>query len=152
MRMRAETHVKWTPFLLTANINTAYKQINSFSLLYITFEDTVMVFKQSYLLKNLQIKLQKGLSCHFLLTANLTETQEDHADNPHAKNEDPSTIPYHWDTEWNMVPLVAYKQLNTRSKRFYSELQTLKQMERIKLKLANRLWIFSLLLKRNVHL
>lgn len=46
---------------------------------------------------------------------------------------------YHWDITLNMVSSAAYKKgLNTRTKSFYSELQSVKQMKK---KINQNLWM-----------
>lgn len=48
-------------------------------------------------------------------------------------------FPYHWDIKLNMVSSAAYKKgLNTRTRRFYTELQSVKQMKKI---LNQNLWM-----------
>lgn len=108
-----ETSWMWTPLPLTTDINKEYSRSIP-SLFDITFEDTVTVFKQNHLLKTLQIKLQKGLSCH----CSPYNKSNWHTEEGHAESEDPSTIPCHWDTEWERRLSLLTQQLNTRSKGF----------------------------------
>lgn len=136
------------PIPLTTNINTEYKQINSLSLFYITFEDKT-VFKQTCPLGNLQIKLQRHLSCcHFSPYSRFNwNTKEDHAGNLHANNEAPSIFSItELQTEIWCLQLLT-KQVKYKTGKvlfqFHCWITTVTQMKRIKPKLVNGLWITS---------
>lgn len=141
MGMRMETSLVGTPFLLTTNINTEYKQINSLSIFCIIFEDTITVFKQ------LVCSITRTLSCCFLLTAAATETQKRALLATPLLRTEVHQHPYHWVTQWNMVSSAAYQTVKYKTGKVLFWITTVKQVKRIKLKPVNRLWITSLLLK-----
>ena len=83
-------------------------------------------------METLQIKLQRGLSCRF---------------SPYSKSDTQKSDSLSLRYRRKTASFAAYTTVKYKIERFYSELQTLKQTKRIKLKLANRLF-----LKTNAHL